>query len=39
MKKTFQSSRDVIIQTDAWAKAIEFYETTMGSACPIEVRI
>jgi len=30
MKKTFQSSRDVIIQTDNWAKAIEFYETTMG---------
>jgi predicted enzyme related to lactoylglutathione lyase len=30
MKKAFQSSRDVIIQTDDWAKAIEFYETTMG---------
>ena len=30
MKKAFQSSRDVIIQTDNWAKAIEFYETTMG---------
>jgi predicted enzyme related to lactoylglutathione lyase len=30
MKKVFQSSRDVIIQTDNWAKAIEFYETTMG---------
>lgn len=30
MKKTFQSSRDVIIQTDQFAKAIEFYETTLG---------
>src|SRR5438552_7362639 len=30
MKKAFQSLRDVIIQTDNWAKAIEFYETTMG---------
>jgi predicted enzyme related to lactoylglutathione lyase len=30
MKKAFQSSRDVIIQTDNWAKAIEFYETAMG---------
>ena len=30
MKKAFQSSRDVIIQTDDWTKAIEFYETTMG---------
>lgn len=30
MKKAFQSSRDVIIQTDDWAKAIEFYETTLG---------
>ena len=30
LKKAFQSSRDVIIQTDNWDKAIEFYETTMG---------
>ena len=30
MKKAFQSSRDVIIQTDNWAKAIEFYKTTLG---------
>jgi len=30
MKNAFQSSRDVIIQTDNWAKAIEFYETTLG---------
>jgi catechol 2,3-dioxygenase-like lactoylglutathione lyase family enzyme len=30
MKKAFQSSRDVIIQTDNWAGAIEFYETTLG---------
>ena len=30
MKKAIQSSRDVIIQTDNWAKAIEFYETTLG---------
>jgi predicted enzyme related to lactoylglutathione lyase len=25
-----QSSRDVIIQTDNWTKALEFYEATMG---------
>ena len=30
MKKTIQSSRDVIIQTGNWAQAIEFYETTLG---------
>ena len=30
MKKAIQSSRDVIIQTDNWAKAIKFYETTVG---------
>jgi predicted enzyme related to lactoylglutathione lyase len=30
MKRAFQSSRDVILQTDNWAKAIEFYETTLG---------
>jgi catechol 2,3-dioxygenase-like lactoylglutathione lyase family enzyme len=30
MKKAFQSSRDVIIQTADWTKAIEFYETTLG---------
>jgi catechol 2,3-dioxygenase-like lactoylglutathione lyase family enzyme len=30
MKEAIQSSRDVIIQTDNWAKAIEFYETTLG---------
>jgi len=30
MKKAFQSSRDVIIQTGNWAKAIEFYGTAMG---------
>jgi catechol 2,3-dioxygenase-like lactoylglutathione lyase family enzyme len=30
MKKAFESSRDVIIQTDNWTKAIEFYETTLG---------
>jgi predicted enzyme related to lactoylglutathione lyase len=30
MKKTFKSSRDVIIQTDNWAGAIEFYETILG---------
>jgi predicted enzyme related to lactoylglutathione lyase len=32
MKKAFKSSRDVIIQTDNWAGAIEFYETTLGFA-------
>ena len=30
MKKAIQSSRDVIIQTNNWAKAIEFYETILG---------
>ena len=30
MKKVLESSRDVIIQTDNWTKAIEFYETTLG---------
>lgn len=30
MKKALQSSRDVIIQTDSWTKALEFYEATMG---------
>jgi len=30
MKRVFESSRDVIIQTDNWTKAIEFYETTLG---------
>ena len=32
MKKAFESSRDVIIQTDHWTKAVEFYETTLGFA-------
>jgi catechol 2,3-dioxygenase-like lactoylglutathione lyase family enzyme len=30
MKKSIRSSRDVIIQTDDWAKALEFYEATLG---------
>jgi catechol 2,3-dioxygenase-like lactoylglutathione lyase family enzyme len=30
MKKEIRSSRDVIIQTADWPRAIEFYETTMG---------
>src|SRR5260370_5499333 len=30
MKEPIRSSRDVIIQTDNWTKAIEFYETTLG---------
>ena len=30
MKNNIRSSRDVIIQTDNWAKAIEFYETILG---------
>jgi catechol 2,3-dioxygenase-like lactoylglutathione lyase family enzyme len=30
MKKALQSSRDVIIQTDNWAQALEFYEATLG---------
>ena len=30
MSKPFRSSRDVIIQTDKWDAAIEFYATTLG---------
>jgi len=30
MKKAFESSRDVIIQTNDWEKAIEFYEKCLG---------
>lgn len=30
MNKEIKSSRDVIIQTNDWPRAIEFYETTMG---------
>ena len=30
MTKPIQSSRDVIIQTDNWARAIEFYKTVLG---------
>ena len=30
MKNKIRSSRDVIIQTDNWTKAIEFYETILG---------
>jgi catechol 2,3-dioxygenase-like lactoylglutathione lyase family enzyme len=30
MKKALESSRDVIIQTDNWIKALEFYEATLG---------
>ena len=30
MKKAFESSRDVIIQTDSWGGAIEFYKTILG---------
>ncbi|GGY34066.1 hypothetical protein GCM10008098_29280 [Rhodanobacter panaciterrae] len=30
MKKAFQSSRDVIIRTDAWADATRFYESVLG---------
>ena len=29
MKNKIRSSRDVIIQTDNWAKAIEFYQTIL----------
>ena len=32
MKKAFQSSRDIIIQTNDWTKAIEFYEKALGFA-------
>jgi catechol 2,3-dioxygenase-like lactoylglutathione lyase family enzyme len=30
MKKTFQSSRDVIIRTKSWAKATKFYQSVLG---------
>ena len=30
MRKAVQSSRDVVIQTDNWTKALEFYEATLG---------
>jgi predicted enzyme related to lactoylglutathione lyase len=30
MKKSLRSSRDVIIQTSDWAKALEFYEKNLG---------
>jgi predicted enzyme related to lactoylglutathione lyase len=30
VKSTFQSSRDVIIRTDAWADATRFYESVLG---------
>lgn len=30
MKNEIKSSRDVIIQTDHWDKALEFYGVTMG---------
>ena len=30
MKKSLRSSRDVIVQTNDWAKALEFYEKTLG---------
>jgi predicted enzyme related to lactoylglutathione lyase len=30
MKDKFQSSRDVIIRTDAWAKAAKFYGSVLG---------
>jgi predicted enzyme related to lactoylglutathione lyase len=32
MKESFRSSRDVIIRTDDFAKAVQFYETTLGLA-------
>jgi catechol 2,3-dioxygenase-like lactoylglutathione lyase family enzyme len=32
MKKAFESSRDVIIQTNEWNKAIEFYQNILGFA-------
>jgi len=30
MKESFRSSRDVIIQTNDFAKAVQFYETALG---------
>ena len=30
MKKTFQSTRDVIIRTNDWAKATKFYKSVLG---------
>jgi predicted enzyme related to lactoylglutathione lyase len=30
MKKSFQSTRDVIIRTDSWAEATKFYKNVLG---------
>jgi catechol 2,3-dioxygenase-like lactoylglutathione lyase family enzyme len=30
MPDSFRSSRDVIIRTDAWAEALEFYRSVLG---------
>jgi predicted enzyme related to lactoylglutathione lyase len=30
MASAFQSSRDIIIRTDAWAEATKFYESVLG---------
>jgi predicted enzyme related to lactoylglutathione lyase len=30
MKKTFRSSRDIIIRTEAWAEAAKFYKSVLG---------
>ncbi len=32
MKKTFRSTRDVIIRTEDWAKATKFYKSVLGLA-------
>jgi predicted enzyme related to lactoylglutathione lyase len=32
MKKAIQSSRDIIIQTNEWSRATEFYEKVLGFA-------
>jgi len=36
MKKTFQSTRDVIIRTESWAEATKFYKSVLG--LPVTMR-
>jgi predicted enzyme related to lactoylglutathione lyase len=36
MKKTFQSTRDVIIRTESWAEATKFYKSVLG--LPVTLR-
>src|SRR5580658_11374400 len=36
MKKIFRSTRDVIIRTDNWSKAVKFYKSVLG--LPVTLR-